>query len=164
MPDESCFHLVRNLPIEGLSWSISVCISTWSSYIFVPSSPNFSPFYSATSRSALTTYLVVPSKHFSDERSHSLELDRAGGLGGNVVDNAANATRNQDLANGQNRLERDVGRENVPMNLVDNPVHDTLQEVPREVEGLGRHVVGRGDSAEDNNLSPIRESLYQKDK
>lgn len=77
-------------------------------YIFVSSSPNFSPFYSATSRPALTTYLVVPSKHFSDERSHLLELDRAGGLGGNIVDNAADAMSNQDLAGGQNRLERDV--------------------------------------------------------
>ena len=38
------------------------------------------------------------------------------------------------------------------MDLVDDPVHDALQEVPREVEGLGRHVVRRRHGAEDDDL------------
>ena len=41
------------------------------------------------------------------------------------------------------------------MDLVDDPVHDPLEEVPREVEGFGRHVVGRGHGAEDDDLTGI---------
>lgn len=40
---------------------------------------------------------------------------------------------------------------NVPVNLVDDAVHDALEELPGEVESLGSHKVGGGDGAENNN-------------
>lgn len=41
------------------------------------------------------------------------------------------------------------------MDLVNNPVHDALQELPGEVEGLGRHEVCCCHGAEDNNLTGV---------
>ena len=41
------------------------------------------------------------------------------------------------------------------MDLVDNPVHDPLEEVPREVESLGSHVVRRRHGAEDDDLVSV---------
>lgn len=43
----------------------------------------------------------------------------------------------------------------VPMDLVDNPVHHPLQEVPGEVVGLGGHEVCRCYGAKDDNLEDI---------
>lgn len=42
------------------------------------------------------------------------------------------------------------------MDLVDDPVHDPLEEIPREIESLGRHEVGRGHGTEDHDLVIIR--------
>lgn len=41
------------------------------------------------------------------------------------------------------------------MDFVDDPVHDPLEEVPREVEGLGGHVVRRCDGTEDDDLTVV---------
>ncbi len=41
------------------------------------------------------------------------------------------------------------------MDFVDDPVHDPLEEVPREVESLGGHVVRRCHGAEDDDLLPV---------
>ena len=38
------------------------------------------------------------------------------------------------------------------MDLIDDPIHDPLEELPREVEGLGRHVVRCCHGTEDNDL------------
>lgn len=38
------------------------------------------------------------------------------------------------------------------MDLVDNAVHDALEELPGEVVGLGRHIVRRCYGAEDDDL------------
>lgn len=46
----------------------------------------------------------------------------------------------------------------LPMNLVDDPVHDALEELPREVEGLGGHVVRRRHGAKDDDLARCQSS------
>lgn len=38
------------------------------------------------------------------------------------------------------------------MNLVDDSIHDSLENIPRKVEGLGRHVISGGDGAEYDDL------------
>lgn len=48
------------------------------------------------------------------------------------------------------------------MDLVDNPVHDPLEEVPREVESLGSHVIRRRHSAEDDDLVSVSSHGYQR--
>jgi len=40
----------------------------------------------------------------------------------------------------------------IPVNLVDDSVHDSLENIPREVEGLGCHVISGGDGAEYDDL------------
>ena len=46
------------------------------------------------------------------------------------------------------------------MDLVDNPVHHPLEEVPREVESLGSHVVRRRHGAEDDDLMCVSDHDY----
>ena len=51
-------------------------------------------------------------------------------------------------------LRRDIIRDSADtINLVNDPVHDTLQELPREVERLGRHEIGSRDGAEDDDVA-----------
>lgn len=41
------------------------------------------------------------------------------------------------------------------MDLVDDAIHDPLEEVPREVERFGRHKVRRRHGAQDNDLERV---------
>lgn len=51
---------------------------------------------------------------------------------------------------------------NIPVDLVDDPVHDPLEEVPGEVESLGRHVVRRCHGTEDDDLADVSDSTMEK--
>lgn len=44
------------------------------------------------------------------------------------------------------------------MDLVDDPVHDPLEELPWEVKSLGSHVVRSRDGAKDDNLLRLANS------
>lgn len=79
-----------------------------------------------------------------------LEFDRPGWLGGDVIHDAAHAINH--VSNDRCKVEI-VAR--IPVDLVDDPVHDPLEEIPREVEGFGRHEVGCRHGAEDDDLTGI---------
>jgi hypothetical protein len=57
-----------------------------------------------------------------------------------------------------------VTGQDIPMDLVDDPVHDPLQEVPREVKSLGGHVIRRCHGAEDDDLPSVSQETIEQDR